>query len=168
MSKDEEEMIGMDIETMGKLREICSCVCRECIYGKIAQGDFKCCPICYNDVGPNPASKLRLAHGWDKIKDLYFKEQENEEMEQESTEGLETKSSVPSSTDMEDVKPLVPIKAEEDDKIELPSVSQNGVVAGIAVKLERDNDLMTVGPVATSSGVKRKAIAPVIKDETQG
>ncbi|VVB01154.1 unnamed protein product [Arabis nemorensis] len=192
MNKDEEEMMEFDMETMGKLREICSCgicfnifdeatvlndyfhkFCRKCIYETIARGDFKCCPVCYNDAGPDPAKKLRRAHGWDNITDVFFKEQENEEMEQESTEGSEKESLVPSSIDMEDVKPLVPIKAEEDDKIELPSVSQNDAIARTAVKLEelkleRENDLMIVGSVTTSSAVERKAIALVMKEETQG
>lgn len=75
--------------------------------------------------------------------------QENVKMEQESTEGsssssikpenLETGSSVPSS--VEDVKPLIPIKAESSVKTELPAVA--------------------VGSVATSSAID-------MKEETQG
>ncbi|KFK24566.1 hypothetical protein AALP_AAs74268U000100, partial [Arabis alpina] len=170
MNSDEEEMIEFDMETMEMLSEILSCgicydifdkatalmdclhiFCWKCINEKITQGDLKCCPVCFTDTGPNPVEKLRRAHSLEKFKDLVFgddDEEDNEEMKQESTEGLETESLVPSSIAMEDVKPVVPIKAQEDEKkflmkteiaessvkIELPSVSQDGEVVRIAAK----------------------------------
>ncbi|CAH8254465.1 unnamed protein product [Arabidopsis lyrata] len=33
--------------------------CLRCIYGKITQHDWKCCPVCYVDFGPDPLRILR-------------------------------------------------------------------------------------------------------------
>ncbi|VVB01176.1 unnamed protein product [Arabis nemorensis] len=72
--------------------------------------------------------------------------QENVEMKQESTEGsssssikpknLETESLVPSS--MEDVEPLIPIKAESSVKTELPAVAIGSVATSSAIDMEEE------------------------------
>ncbi|KAG7648497.1 putative transcription factor C2H2 family [Arabidopsis thaliana] len=33
--------------------------CFRCIYGKITEHDWKCCPVCYVELGPDPLKILR-------------------------------------------------------------------------------------------------------------
>ncbi|XP_024004867.1 E3 ubiquitin protein ligase DRIP2-like [Eutrema salsugineum] len=132
---------------------------------KINEHDWKCCPVCYNDFGPEPLEELRSDQTFDRLIRMIWGKQENVELESESSSSSSSDTSGSSSSSydssgnpeqedaaVENGKPLIPSKAEEDDN----KILMQPLVGNIGVNMEP-----TVFGASSSSPMDMKDVKPL-------